>query len=86
MLYCKSAAYSTVSSFHNRDSLKADMTETETNQNEAGDSQKPEQVEQAKAMEMEAKEAVETVKEEAENDLKKEFPFAEPTVLKGRNF
>ena len=62
------------------------MTETETNQNEAGDSQKPEQVEQAKAMEMEAKEAVETVKEEAENDLKKEFPFAEPTVLKGRNF
>ena len=66
--------------------LKADMTETETNQNEAGDSQKPEQVEQAKAMEMEAKEAVETVKEEAENDLKKEFPFAEPTVLNGRNF
>ena len=62
------------------------MTETETNQNEAGDSQKPEQVEQAKAREMEAKEAVETVKEEAENDLKKEFPFAEPTVLKGRNF
>ena len=58
---------------------------TETNQNEAGDSPKPE-ASQAKTLETEAKEVVETVKEEAKNDLKTEFTFVEPTVLKGKNF
>ena len=58
---------------------------TETNQNETGDSPKPEPS-QAKTLETEAKEVVETVKEEAKNDLKTEFTFVEPTVLKGKNF
>ena len=58
---------------------------TETNQNEAGDSPKPEPS-QANTLETEAKEVVETVKEEAKNDLKTEFTFVEPTVLKGKNF
>lgn len=58
---------------------------TETNQNEAGDSPKPE-ASQANTLETEAKEVVETVKEEAKNDLKTEFTFVEPTVLKGKNF
>ena len=58
---------------------------TETNQNETGDSPQPEPS-QAKTLETEAKEVVETVKEEAKNDLKTEFTFVEPTVLKGKNF
>ena len=58
---------------------------TETNQNETGDSPKPEPS-QANTLETEAKEVVETVKEEAKNDLKTEFTFVEPTVLKGKNF
>ena len=58
---------------------------TETNQNEAGDSPKPE-ASQANTLETEAKEVVETVKEEAKNDLKTEFTFVEPTVLKGKVF
>ena len=58
---------------------------TETNQNEAGDSPKPEPS-KVNALETEAKEVGETVKEEAKNDLKTEFTFVEPTVLKGKNF
>ena len=58
------------------------MPETNPNQNESGDSQKPEEVRKANPKETEAAEEA----QEDNKDLKAEFPFAEPTVVKGNFF
>merc|ERR1711976_835188 len=73
------------SSFYERYSTRADiMPETNPNQNESGDSQRPEEVRKANPKETEAVEAAKEVQED-NKDLKAEFPFAEPTVVKDDN-
>ena len=62
------------------------MPETNQNQNESGDSQKPEEVRKTNPNETEAVEAAEEVQDQRNKDLKAEFPFAEPTVVKGNFF